>query len=191
MLTRASVHCAERIVATASSSALEWCSAQVASGYSRFSRAMIFRARALRCTAWIVTVRCLGMLPNRNTGNEKRETHTCPDSRITFPPLLRAAQQPAGEQEQLAGIGDGVQSRRRSTCQLRTEWRTAILAGCRNFDLTRRWIVGIGSPLQPHGTEARPVRTHAEDRDVVDAQCCFGPVDEHTAESLRRVFAYA
>src|SRR2546422_6434233 len=51
MLTRASVHCADRIVATTSSSALWWWSAQVASGYSRFSRAMIFRARALRSAA--------------------------------------------------------------------------------------------------------------------------------------------
>src|SRR5687767_12863181 len=48
MFTRASVHWADRIVATSSSSGLAWCSAQVASGYACSRRATILRARALR-----------------------------------------------------------------------------------------------------------------------------------------------
>src|SRR2546422_4220074 len=45
MFTRASVHWAERIVATSSSSALEWLRAHLASGYARSRRATIFVAR--------------------------------------------------------------------------------------------------------------------------------------------------
>src|SRR5262245_25290703 len=44
MLTRVSVHCAERIVATRSSSALEWRSSHLASGYSFLSSTRTARA---------------------------------------------------------------------------------------------------------------------------------------------------
>ena len=47
MLTRSSVHCAERIVATSSSYAFVWSSAQCASGYSSASSATTAPARAL------------------------------------------------------------------------------------------------------------------------------------------------
>ena len=45
-LTRASVHCADRIVAHSSSKASRWSSAQRASGYAARSRARIWGARA-------------------------------------------------------------------------------------------------------------------------------------------------
>src|ERR1700722_4433247 len=46
MLTRASVHCAERMVATSSSHGLRCSSAQVAPGYAFCKPAMIFAMRA-------------------------------------------------------------------------------------------------------------------------------------------------
>src|SRR5690242_2261569 len=52
MFTRASVDCAERMVATSSSSALRWCRAVVAPAYSRSRRAMILRTRT-RCWAGV------------------------------------------------------------------------------------------------------------------------------------------
>src|SRR5580658_5510795 len=51
MLTRLSVHCAERMVATRSSQALEWCKAQVAPGYILSSVARSFLTRAARSAA--------------------------------------------------------------------------------------------------------------------------------------------
>src|SRR5882724_2457809 len=46
MFTRTSVHCAERIVATTSSQALLWVSAQVTSGYIRSKPSRIARTRS-------------------------------------------------------------------------------------------------------------------------------------------------
>src|SRR5689334_13863086 len=50
-LTRLSVHCAERMVATSSSQAFEWRKAQVAAGYISSSTARIFWTRAFRSAA--------------------------------------------------------------------------------------------------------------------------------------------
>ena len=50
-LTRLSVHCAERMVATSNSQGLLWCSAQVASGYMRSRRRRISARRCLRSAA--------------------------------------------------------------------------------------------------------------------------------------------
>src|SRR5436309_5563576 len=73
MLTRASVHCADRIVATTSSNALVRCNAQVASGYSRFRRAMIFFARALRSRAPAAAFVFMGVKRNLLDGASCRD----------------------------------------------------------------------------------------------------------------------
>src|SRR5690348_8725634 len=51
MLTRLSVHWAERMVATSSSQGLEWCRAQVTPGYISSNVARIFLMRAARSAA--------------------------------------------------------------------------------------------------------------------------------------------
>src|SRR5580658_949062 len=61
-LTRLSVHCAERIVATSNCQALEWWSAQVAPGYIRSKIARIFCRRARRSAAFFgFATTCLGV----------------------------------------------------------------------------------------------------------------------------------
>ena len=49
MFTRASVHCADRMVAASSSNGLRWSSSHPASGYSALSRRFVSRARPAGC----------------------------------------------------------------------------------------------------------------------------------------------
>src|SRR2546428_3526560 len=96
MFTRASVHWAERIVATSSSSALEWLRAHLASGYARSRRATIFVARVrtsagdsrrrLRFGARAARLNVLFMGSGRNlTGYAWAGTHRAPARRRGSP----------------------------------------------------------------------------------------------------------
>src|SRR5690349_6520290 len=61
MLTRASVHCADRIVAASSWNGFSWSSSQRASGYSRISRRMVSRARPAGVRGRPTSVVCRGV----------------------------------------------------------------------------------------------------------------------------------
>src|SRR2546426_3785617 len=184
MLTRASVHCADRIVATTSSSALWWWSAQVASGYSRFSRAMIFRARALRSAA--ATFVFIGV--NRNL-LDLYDVLQCASFGYHGgrPIVWQQGQQAAGEEQQFSRVRDGIQSRSRTTRERRTERCAPVLAGGRDFDLVPRGVIRVRSTLEPHGAEPRPVGTQSEDREHRDLAWCGRLTHEHAIERLRWV----
>src|SRR5262245_17024064 len=180
MFTRASVHCADKIVATSSSSALPWCNAHVASGYSRFNRAMIVRVSALRAAA-----ATFGLIGNARNLLDLDDVLHCGRYAAEIRSWIQweEREEPAGEEQQLSRIGDRMQSGRGAACERGPERRASILSRRRNFDFTRACLIGIRTAFESHRAEARTVRTHAEngqDRDAAGEPSSH----EHAVERL-------